>query len=214
MLGFVEELRQMGHEVRQLVDSGWPMFVLFDDPELRPRSVTDEASGSDESLQCRLVGADRGAMIPELWRASPQGLATLVRAYYVEDFSAWGDRRRLAPRTWLWPEGVARDLAELIRHALAFSQRFETAESVSFRAEWWGLKGRRLDALEVPLVRSPYDLAEDDSCAATITVPVAELGEGWRSMTATLVSRVLRAFNADASVSPEQIDSWSKNFRR
>ena len=212
MPGFVDELRQIGHEVRQLVDTGWPMFVLLDVPALR--SVTDEASGVDENLECRLLGADREpGGIPELWRASPKGLATLVRAYYIEDFSAWGDRRRLAPGTWLWPEGVARDLAELIRHALAFSQRFETAETVSFRAEWWGLKGRRLDAPEVPLFRSRHDLAVDDSCVATTTVPVPKLGDGWRSITASLVSRVVRLFNAGTSVSPEQLHSWSKNFR-
>ena len=214
MLGFVDELRLMAHEVRQLVYTGWPMFVLFDDPQLRPRSVTDEASGVDESLQCRFLGADRQAGgIPELWRASPKGLATLVRAYYLEDFSGWVDPRRLAPATWLWPEGVARDLAELIRHALAFSQRLETAETVSFRAEWWGLKGRRLDAPQAPLLRSRHGFAEDDSCVATTTVPIAELGQGWRSLTATLLSRVLRMFDARASVSSEQIDAWSKNFR-
>ena len=215
MLGFVDELRRMGNEVRQLVDTGWPMFVLFDEPQLRPRSITDEESAVDESLQCRLLGADRQAGgIPELWRASPSGLATLVRAYYLEDFSGWGDLRRLAPGEWLWPEGVARDLAELIRHASAFSQRLETAETVSFRAEWWGLKGRRLDAPQVPLLRSRHDLAEGDSCVATKTVPIAELGEGWRSLTATLLSRLLRMFDARASVSSEQIDAWSNNFRK
>ena len=214
MSGFVDELRQMSYEVRQLVDTGWPMFVVFDLPDLRPRSASDEASGVDEYLQCRLVGAGRdSAGVPELWRVAPGGLATLVRAYYIEDFSG-SDQSALASGTWLWPEGVARDLAELIRHARAFSERFKTAETISFCVEWWDLKGRRLDAPVVPLLRSRRDVATDDNCVATSTVAVAELSDGWQSVTAGMLSKVLRMFNAGTSVSAQQIDAWSKDFRR
>ena len=214
MSGFVDELRQINHEVRQLVDTGWPMFVLFDLPDLRPRSASDESSGVDEYLQCRLVGAAReNGGIPELWRVAPGGLATLVRAYHLEDFSG-ADQGSLASGTWLWPQGVASDLAKLIRHAYALSKRFETGETIMFRAEWWGLAGRRLDAPGVPWLRSGRDVATDDNCVATATVPVAELRDGWQSVVAGMLSRVFRMFNAEMSVSAQQIDAWSKEFRR
>ena len=214
MAGFVDELRRMGHEVRQLVDSGWSTFVLLDVPALRPHSTSDEAAAVEEFLECRMVGTSRETFIPTFWRVAPEGMATVVRAYYFEDFVERPPTHRLAPGTWFWPFGMAQDIAELIRHARAFAERMDNAESVSFIGEWHGLRGRRPDQPGVPLLRSEGDVAKDDTCVVTKTVGVTDLINGWQTLTADLLSRVLRVFNPRSSVSRQQIGDWADQFRR
>ena len=214
MAGFVDELGKMSHETKQLVDSGWPMFVVFYEADLRPRSSSDESAGVEEFLECRFVGPERGRhSVPELWRAAPEGLGAVVRGYYVEDF-AERDHGSSAAGQWLAQDWMARDLGELIRHACAFSERFETAGTVTFRAEWHGLAGRRVRDTRVPWTRGQYDVATDDEVAVTRTVGVAELVDGWPELVADMLSRALRVFNAGSSVSSGEITTWSADWRR
>ena len=214
MASFVDEVRRMGHEVRQLVDSGWPTFVLLDVPELRPRSTSDEAAGVEEFLECRLAGASRSNSIPTFWRLAPEGMATAVRPYYFEDLVERPPHERLAACTWFWPPGMAQDIAELIRHARAFAERMDSPESVSFLVEWHGLRGRRPDQPGVPLIRSEGDVAKDDRCDVMKTVGVTDLINDWQTLAADLLSRVMRVFNPASSVSRQQVEAWARDFRR
>ena len=140
MAGFLNQARQMGQEVLRHVDPGWTMFWVFDGDELQPRSVLDEALGEEEFLECSLEDSSE-LMSPDFWRMSPAGLATIVRPYRE-------DRRKLGEGfgagTWFWPFLMAREIAEVIAHAHAFAERLDAPESVLLRAEWRGLKGRRL----------------------------------------------------------------------
>ena len=52
----------------------------------------------------------------------------------------WNANAGLGPGTWFWPFAMAREIAEVIRHARSLAQRFEAPETVSFRAEWHGLE--------------------------------------------------------------------------
>ena len=213
--GFVDELGKISHETKQLVDSGWPMFVVFHEPGLRPRSRSDQAAGVEEFLECRFVGPERKSYgVPELWRSAPEGLGALVRGYCVEDVAERRQGIALAAGQRLARDWAARDIAELIRHARAFSERFEAAATVSFRAEWRGLAGRRVIDTRVPMIRELHDVATDDAVAVARTVGVAELVDGWPALTAEMLSRVLRVFNAGSSVSAEDIATWSEDWRR
>ena len=58
-------------------------------------------------------------------------------------------------------------------------ERFEAPETVSFRAKWPGLQGRRLGDPEYPVVRMRSRTARDDRRVVAKTVPVAGLAEGW-----------------------------------
>ena len=210
MSGFLEQARQMSQEVLRLVDPGWTMFWVFDGEELHPRSATDAALGDEEFLECSLEDAGE-MMLPDFWRMSPAGAATIVRPYR-EDRQKLGAEFRAG--TWFWPFLMAREIAELIAHARAFAERFEAPETVSFRAEWRGLKGRRLKDPDDSFVELRGGAAEDDLRAVTRTVPVASLTAGWPELTADMLSAVMRLFDPRGSISAAEIREWSKRFRR
>ena len=212
--GFVDELRTMGYEVMQLVNSGWSMFEILNVTDLMPRWTIDDSLGEEEFLECDFVSLRGSQMIPpELWRISPSGMATMVRAYDEDHREIGNGRAGFDAGTWLWPFAMAREIAEMIRHARAFAARFEAPETVSFRAEWLGLQGRKLGDPLKPLVLMQSGTARDDGRVFTGTVPVASLTDGWPEVTATMLGPILRMFGVRQSVSAQDIQAWSEKFR-
>lgn len=201
----------MGQEVHDLVDPGWTMFWVFDVPGLAPVSAGDSAFLDQEFLECNLISPDPVELgLPDFWRVAPNGLATLVRPYREDrrDFGAGFERDK-----WFWPYVMGRELAEVIRHARAFAERFEAPESVSFRLEWTGLSGRSAMDPNNPLTRFRDRVAQSDSRLYARTVPIADLTGRWTELTADMLSSVTRMFDAAFSVSPNEVLSWSKRFR-
>ena len=214
MVGLVDELWKVGNEVRKFVNSGWPMFGIYYSGEM-PRSTFDPGLGDDEFLEVDLVSADGMRLgLADFWRVSPEGMATLLRAYQEDRTPGWGYAKGANPGTWLWPLGTAREIAEMIRHACALAERFEAPETVSFRVEWSGLRDRCLLDPDSPYFAMHRVTAREDRCVFAKTVPVAGLAEGWAELTAEMLSRVLRMFDAKESVSGTDIRSWSEKFRR
>ncbi|MCY4563414.1 MAG: hypothetical protein OXE40_02915 [Gammaproteobacteria bacterium] len=56
MVGFLDQARQMGHEVPRHVVPGWAKFWVFDGDELQPRSGLDGALGEEEFLTRSSIG--------------------------------------------------------------------------------------------------------------------------------------------------------------
>jgi hypothetical protein len=75
----------------------------------------------------------------DFWRASPLGLATVIREYWEDTSQTEG-----SPRSYLNPNWIAMTLFELVCHAEVFSSRFTTPIKVDFFCEWHGLRGRHL----------------------------------------------------------------------
>ena len=215
MAGLVDELRKIANEVMQFVNSGWPMFCILNTNDLMPRSAVDPSLGDDEFLEVDLVTADPTQLgLADFWRVSPCGMATIVRAYQEDRLPSWGHAGGSGPGTWFWLRGMAQEIAEMIRHARAVAERFEAPETVSIRAEWLGLKGRVLGDPENPLVQMRSQTARDDWRMFEKTVPVAGLDGSWSHLTAEMLSRVLRVFDANESLSAQDILTWSAKFRR
>lgn len=211
---FLDELRKMGYEVMELVNTGWSMFQILNDGDLMPHWTVDEGLSEEEFLECDFAGLSSDHMInPELWRASPSGLATIVRAY-DQDHREYGfGGAGLEAGTWFWPFGMAREIAEIIRHARAFAERFEAQGTVSFRAQWSGLRGRRLGDPRAPFVWRQSGTAQDDGRILSRTVPVASLTDAWPELTASMLAPILRMFGAGQLVSAQDIRTWSEKFR-
>ena len=214
MAGFVDELRTMGYEVMKLINTGWSMFQILNTTDLMPGWTIDESFGEEEFLECDFVSM-RGSQMtpPELWRISPSGMATIVRAYDEDHREIGTGRSGLDTGTWLWPFAMAREIAEMIRHARAFAERFEAPETVSFRAEWLGLQGRKLGDPLIPFVQMQSGTARDDGRFFTQMVPITSLTDGWPDLTATMLAPILRMFDVHQSVSAQDIQAWSKKFR-
>lgn len=215
MGGLVDELRKMGNDVRQFVNSGLPMFEIAYSGDFMPRSTFDSRFGEDEFLECDPMSADgRHLMLWDFWRVSPGGMATIVRAYQEDRFHDWSSTAGSAPGTWFWLWGMAREIAEMIHHARAFAERFEAPETLSIRAEWLGLQDRRLGDPGNPFVGMRSGTARDDRRVFAKTVPVAGLAERWPALTAEMLSPVVRLFDANGSVSARDVWTWSEKFVR
>ena len=207
-----EQLRRMGHEVLDLVDPGWTMFWVFDEREFAPHTAADIAVADLEFYECNLIRREILEMaLPDFWWAAPNGIATLIRPYR-EDRRDFGDG--IKPGTWLWPYIMGREIAEVIRHARAFAERFENVESVSFRTEWNGLKDRILDDPNEPFNDWTNGSAQIDNKVTSRTVPDSHLTSRWTDITADILSTFLRLFNPRFSISPQQIAIWSQQFRK
>ena len=215
MGGLVHELRNMGNEVRRFINPGLPMFEIAHAKDFLPHSAFDPQVGEDEFLECDPVMEDgTHQMLWDFWRVSPGGMATIVRAYQEDRFHDWSSTSGLAPGAWFWLRGMAREIAEMIRHARAFAERFEAPETLSIRAEWLGLEGRKLGEPGNPLEGMRSGTARDDRRVLARTVPVVGMAETWPALTAELLSPVLRLFDANGSVSAQQVRSWLEEFVR
>ena len=112
--------------------------------------------------------------------------------------------------TWS-PFMAARDLSEFVRHARAMAAHFDGAQSVRFRCEWHGLKGRELRDQESDW--SIQRVAKTDRVLSTLERPMQDLTVSWAAIVSALVSRVARAYDPTLDLSPEWVLRVSRMFR-
>ena len=142
----LEALHEINHEVPYDADIG-SLFYPYTRDGISPRFTVDEASGLGlaDFLECSLLrDPDRATHGPTLWRVSPDGSATFIDAYREDDADGC-KHLGMQPCTWFSPNIMVRLLAGFVRHARAMAERFDSAIGVSFRCEWCGLSGRRVD---------------------------------------------------------------------
>ena len=200
-------LREASNEVRDLVQSGFSLFYPFTDSAIAPRFTTDPSfqQGEVEFLECSQVRDTREPkFFPayDMWRMSLDGKATHIREY-------WEDHR--APGVLFSPNIMAQLLAELVRHARAMAERFESATAVAFRCEWWGLAGREIG--DPTTVWFPGRRAEDDHALAIGSWPIAALSSELPEIVAKLGGAVMRRFGDTSTVTPEWVRGQAPRWR-
>lgn len=185
-------LEEINNEVRDTVWTGWSMFYPFTRPEIAPTVHPENADGTgDDLLETNLIGNGQfDTSMPDFWRVAPDGRATLVRGYRE-------DVRLENPGTWLSPETVLRETAELVRHAKAFARHFPTASTVSFRCTWAGLNGRQIRDMDPSIYWSPGRIATADKRITGGEWPVVKLNTDWHQIVAELGCPILTLFGLD-----------------
>lgn len=209
-----EMLRQVNGEVRDLVRTGWSMFYIFNRAGIEPFFNVDPASGQGEQdfLECDLLrDTETGSHDSDMWRVAPNGLLTLVRSYW-EDHPEINKTRRTAPGTWFSPNTLVCSLAEIVRHARSFAERFDAPITVSFRCEWHGLSSRHLADIE-GLWRDRGAVSGDHRTASG-TWPVSTLASDWPKIVADLSAPVARLFGVESVVTPEWVRSEAPKWIR
>src|SRR5260221_4576976 len=181
------------------------MFYIFTRPEIAPVSMVDATSGQgeDDFIECSIF-RDSITGANDLWRVSRIGLATLVRNYF-EDRTDTAAYIGSTPGSFLSPNWLVRDVAEVVRHARGLAERFSDATSIAFRCAWHGLEGR---VLADPRSRwSPeYQFGEEASYRVSIgTWQVSQLTEKWPDIVAHLASPVMRAANCGDVITPDWV---------
>ena len=196
-------LEEINNEVRDTVWTGWSMFYPFSRLEIRPSVHPEKPDGTGgDLLETNLLGFD--AALPDFWRISPDGRASLVRGYRE-------DERFEKPGRWLSPETVLRETAELVRHARAFARRFPSASSVSFRCVWNGLNGRELRDFDPGIYWSPGRIATANQRTVSDEYPVVQLAVSWPKIVSDLGCPILHLFGF-TDCSPEFVEGMRNRF--
>lgn len=206
-----ERLRHTVFSVQERFRSGWN---LFDPPYQRAtqaRFILDPACGDAEVdfLETAWLRARNPGEVADFWRVSPRGFATIIRAY-AEDQAQPPEVPPIRPGTYLSPDLLTQEIAELVCHAGTFARLFAGVLRVTFRCEWWGLAGRVLFDPEARWAhRGP---ALGDHCVATLQVPLARLIHAWPEVVAQLAAPVMRAVEPDVTLDAtwvrEQAPRW------
>ena len=138
-------LEQVNRDVRQTVWTGWSMFYPFTRPEIAAAVHPEFADGSGiDVLESNLIGdGNLDTNLPDYWRYAADGRATILRPYR-EDCERSVKQEGLAAGTWISPETVIRETAELVTHARIMAETYGAAQ-VAFRCTWRGLSGRVID---------------------------------------------------------------------
>lgn len=211
----LEAIRQAGEHVRNVVWTGWSMFHPFTRNEIRPRFVTDLSDGQEiDAVETVLLGQTFIAeTVPDYWRITADGRATIIRPYR-EDRSAVPHlaREGLHPGMWLSPRILAREAYELVTHAKELAKFFAAAEAVEFRCSWHGLKDRRIADFD-PSV-DWYDRTCRINERTTVSRSSLEALAGDPDpIVLALVTPVSRLFDG-LEITPTQLLQWRPTFRK
>jgi hypothetical protein len=205
-------LQNANTQTRELVWTGWSMIYPFSRPEIAPYFVTDEASGQShhEILETSLLGETNvDTTLPDFWRVSLDGKVSLLRAYRED--RAPDPQRGLQPGEWFRPFFLAREIAEIVRHARALSENFPNAREVAFRCEWFGLEGRRVADPEADW--SKIRIAKTAHRICTGEWPVTDLSSRWPAIVADLASCVIRLFDPELELGEDWVNRIAPKFR-
>ncbi len=203
-----EILRQGNAEMRDRVNTGWSLFFPFDRKPIDPYFITDSSTGdADQFLEANLVRDYKGGPNADFWRVSDDGRATTIRPLRSDfhEFRDWQERKYFSPNN------AARELGELVRHAEALSSRYRSPQTVSFLCEWRGLSGRMIADPNVDW--SPGRIARANNVVSQGTWSVAELTSDWPTIVSELLAPLLRAFDANFTLSADWVRHAAASWR-
>lgn len=204
-------LEAVNRDVRETVWTGWSMFYPFTRPEIAAALHPEFADGTGiDVLESNLIGdGDFDISLPDYWRYSADGRATIIRPYR-EDRQRSVDNKRRPAGTWLSPETIIRETTELVTHARIMAERYE-GSSVAFRCTWGGLAGREIDDWND--YWSPRQIARADQRTITGTWDVQVLMANWQEVVARLSCPVLSLFGLN-DCSAELVAGMAPRFTR
>jgi hypothetical protein len=186
------------------------MFYIFPNAELRPRVVPELVDGEDTDVyRCSHLGHYSETGLPDYWKISRSGLATILRPYREDRVLSSNHQGHLvAAGRWFSKWILIRELTEFISHADAMIHNFPAATNVEFECSWGGLRERRL-----------YDdsmggfggISETASRSARAQIASAKIASEWPHIVSELANRVLIVF--EDSVNTEWVTSVAPKMR-
>ena len=186
-------LEEVNRDVRAIVSTGWSMFYPFTKPEIAAalHPEFDDGTGVDV-LESDLIGdGSFDTSLPDYWRVAVDGRAALIRPYREDRRRSVIEQGKQAG-TWLSPETVIRETAELVSHARFMAERLGGRE-VLFRCSWRGLNGRMIDDFG-SVYWSPGRSAQAEQRTTSGSWAVSTLAASWQNVVADLACPVLAMF--------------------
>ncbi len=205
-------LDEVNNEVRDTVWTGWSMFYPFSREEIAPAYHPEHNDGTGINvLEANLMGdGEFDTSLPDFWRVTTDGRATISRPYR-EDRIRTVDALGRAAGTWMSPETIVRETAELVTHARQFAKRFDTTATVAFRCSWIGLKNRELMDFDRAIYWSPGRIAKANQGTAEGEWTNVQLAADWASVVAELACPILRLFGY-IDCNPEMVERMAPRF--
>lgn len=205
----VDVLRQVNREATDRVNTGWSLFFPFDRQPINPYFTSDPnvRNLGDEFLEANLT-TERdglGARDTDMWRVSPEGLASIIRPIRLDylNHEKWSDR-------FFSINEAARHVGEIVRHAQGLAQHFDSATEVAFLCEWRGLADRTLGD---PNHDWNPRLARVATKATRGTWPLGDVVSDWPKVVAELIAPLARAFGTDLKLGRGWVEAESKDWR-
>jgi len=188
-----ELLEQANRDVRQTVWTGWSMFYPFTRPDIAAALHTEHDDGTGiDVLESNLIGdGNFDTSLPDYWRYAADGRATILRPYREDRPRSVQEQGRSAG-SWLSPETVIRETAELVAHASTMAEHCG-ADRVAFRCSWRGLAGREIDDFG-GIYWSPGRSAQAPHRTTAGTWDVPALVADWHAVVAELSCPILSLF--------------------
>lgn len=186
-------LEQVNRDVRETVWTGWSMFYPFTRPEIASALHPEFEDGTGvDVLESNLISdGDFDISLPDYWRYSADGRATIIRPYR-EDRKRTVEENGRAAGTWISPETVIRETSELVTHARVMADRYEGSR-VAFRCTWRGLARREIDDFNnAHWSPGRHSRADQRTTSGTWDAPV--LTASWHEVVAELSCPILGLF--------------------
>lgn len=201
-------VREINHEVKDTVNTGWSMFYPFERPAVQ--WIADAASGEGEEdfLQCSHLAEQ--SFGHDFWRISRTGKVTLIREFW-EDGSYWVNRG--VPRYTVFdPRLAIKHVAEVVRYARGFAERFQSPRDVAFLVEWQGLSGRK------PGGEHHFRFLGRESAANSRTStgvwPAGDLDVKFADVVSALVAPIGRNFSVESMMEPQAVRQQAPGWLR
>ena len=188
------------------------LFHAFPQIEFAPYYTSDSTGSrgddTDEILESAVFPGEARLDTADFWRITPKGFASHICKYHEDQEHM---RKVGEPGKWFWPYSLIRDLHELVLHAYLLSERFEKAEFVEFRCEWWGLRDRELADPQPGIHWLPGKIAKMDHRVTTGEWAKEDLRRT-PDVVSALAAPVLRLFDPTFDCSPEWAGAQTQRF--
>ena len=206
-------LDRVALEVDATIPTGWGMFHVFRGANGAAAFHTDEAldRGETEFLEANFI-RDGGGIVKatDLWRVAPEGIATLIRGYFVD--SPEGARSGFVAGESFSPFWFLRELGEVVLHAVKLAQAYPYATQILFRCEWIGLLNR---VFHDPGRRwLPHEHVANDRRVSTGTFTLGELTADRAKVLEMLAGPVARLFEAGGIMKAAWIANEMTRWKR
>jgi hypothetical protein len=209
---FLQALRQTHEEVKKRVWTGWSMFYVFDRDEIKPYIQPGIVAGEDvDVVETNLMNVE-GIGLPDYWRMTRTGYATLMRTYREDATTIDKGREALEPGKWFSPRLIVQELTELTAHAAAMFNIFGDCTGAEFRCSWYGLRNRHVADFN-PGVLWDHRISKADARTTSARADKETLFDRWPALVAKLANPVTMLFDG-IETNEEWVKQIAPEFRK
>ena len=210
---FMNALSQANSVVRRTVNTGWSMFHPFTRNEIKPYVTPEIVAGMDTDVIETNLMVNGQSGLPDFWRLTRTGYATLCRPYREDERPSINSGRIIRePGKWFSPRLAVQEVTQLVAHAQAMAAYFPNINGIEFQCTWSGLNGRQFEDFD-PGIHWDRTICRADSRSAMTTATPSELTQEATKVIVKLAAPVLVLFDGFELTEP-WVEKLIPTFRK